>query len=195
MCGRYTANTEDEVIEIRRILAGLSMRLIGDSLTGDIHGKEVFPSDTAPVINKDGVLTLSKWGFEKWDGNGLIINARSETASTGRFFSPYVKKGRCIVPASSYFEWRKSIGSPSVKYRIGLRDSCGIFMAGLLKHNNDTGNFVVLTKEPEDNISFIHNRMPVLLTHTQIIPWLDGSLDPVEMSQSSVRDIFFEKAV
>lgn len=203
MCGRYTANTEDEVIEIRNILAGLTMRLAGDMLDDDVYnhsdtpyyGKLILPSDNAPVITNDNKLILSHFGFNKWDDSGLIINARSETAGTSRFFAPYIKKSRCIVPASHYFEWKKAPGTATVKYRLGAGNKHGIFMAGFLNQTPGKESFVILTKPAGDNIRFIHDRMPVLLSAEQIKSWLDCSLDIDDLSSVSFSDISYEKAV
>ena len=209
MCGRYTANTEDEVIEIRRILAGLTMRLAGDRLSDDddlenikqsgVLGKVVFPSQTAPVISDKGRFTLSKWGFDKWDDSGIIINARSETADKSRFFMPYANKNRCLIPAKSYFEWKKNPGFSSIKYKIGSGNSGVLFMAGFIKpvkeHNhNELDRFVVLTKPADDKISFIHDRMPLLVTNDLIKPWLDGSIEIGDLSQISFDDLHYETA-
>ncbi|HAN20359.1 MAG: hypothetical protein A2Y15_06815 [Clostridiales bacterium GWF2_36_10] len=202
MCGRYTSNTEDEVIQIRSILAGLTMRLAGEILeessilnVDSLTGKEIFPSNSAPIITNKGKLTLSKFGFEKWDGSGLIINARSETAGDSRYFSPYNLKSRCIIPASNYFEWKKTPGSYSEKYKIAFGNKSGIFMAGFLDPKVNIESFVILTKPASENISFIHDRMPVLLSQTQLIPWLNGSLDISRLSLLNISDIPFEKAV
>ncbi len=205
MCGRYTANTEDEVIEIRGILAGLSMRLSNhgirresdlaaehDRIFTDIYGKEIFPSGTAPVITNSGDIILSKWGFDKWDGKGLVINARSETAGSSRFFSPYAQKSRCIIPASHYFEWKKEPKQSAVKYRLGVKCSSGIYMAGLL--NKEKNNYVIMTKQAAESIGFIHDRMPVLLLSSQVVSWLNGTLDLSALLTLMPDDIYYETA-
>lgn len=205
MCGRYTANTEDEVIEIRKILAGLTLRLAYSADDSDIEaikqsgllGKEIFPSQTAPVILKNGRFALSKWGFEKWDDSGIVINARSETADNSRFFLPYAKNSRCLIPANSYFEWKKHPGLSPEKYRIGTGRV--LFMAGFLKpaeskDGSDLDRFVILTKPADEKISFIHNRMPVLVKTDLIEPWLDGSIEMNEIAQLSFDDLQYETA-
>jgi putative SOS response-associated peptidase YedK len=208
MCGRYTANTEDEVIEIRRILAGLTMRLAGDRLSDDdienikksgLLGKVVFPSQTAPVISDKGSFKLSKWGFDKWDDSGIIINARSETADKSRFFMPYAKKNRCLIPAKNYFEWKKNPGFSSDKYAIGPGSGKVLFMAGFIKPaaehiHNDTDRFVILTKPADTKIRFIHDRMPLLVKTDLIKPWFDGEIEIGELSQLSFEDLQYETA-
>lgn len=38
----------------------------------------------------------------------MLINARAETASTGRMFKPLWQNGRVVVPANGWFEWAKT---------------------------------------------------------------------------------------
>ena len=96
MCGRYQSNNEVEMLEIIRINSLLYDELMLNEMKYD---KEIYPSNVVPIITQDRKLVLSKWGFDKWDGKGIIINARSETLASSRFFSPHLKEGRCIIPA------------------------------------------------------------------------------------------------
>ena len=45
------------------------------------------------------------WGFPRFEGNGLIINARAETALERRTFRESVRRRRCVVPARGFYEW------------------------------------------------------------------------------------------
>jgi putative SOS response-associated peptidase YedK len=69
----------------------------------------VSPGTKVLLLNeRDGDLKFDPvyWGYgpEWWDKPPLI-NARSETAATGRMFKPLWEHGRAIVPASGWFEW------------------------------------------------------------------------------------------
>jgi len=83
MCGRYSVLTEDEIIEVRSIIKELSLCIVRDEFEEyDKMPGEVRPADRAPIITKndDGISFESgKWGFKKWNGSGVIINARCET--------------------------------------------------------------------------------------------------------------------
>ena len=72
MCGRYFIDSDEPTMGT--MLSALSPET-------PIHGGEVFPSNMAPVITRHGELTTMLWGFPRFDGKGLIINARSETAA------------------------------------------------------------------------------------------------------------------
>jgi len=174
MCGRYAINTEEEIIEIREILNEISVRLSEDkSGKYDKFGSDAYPGISAPLITPDKKITYGNWGFEKWDGKGFIFNARSEGLITSKYFSKYIDSGRCVIPAKSYYEWQKVDKKSKVKYSIFNPDTKPLFMAGLMKKDvNENISYVIITREAAENISFIHDRMPLLLNEIQAASWI-----------------------
>lgn len=197
MCGRYTVLTEDEIIKIREILREISLNLVRDEIgTGGEEGaerKEVFPTNTSPVITRDklGVnFENIKWGFKKWQQEGVIINARAETIREKSVFAKHLFTGRCVVPAGKFFEWEK-IEKGKRRYYAKDREGNLLFMAGLYRNVRDNESecgfsreFVIITKESVRDINRIHSRMPVLLRTDQIEPWLSGRLSPEDLVNS-----------
>jgi putative SOS response-associated peptidase YedK len=187
MCGRYAVLTEDEIIEIRKILQDWALRIVKDDFTDyEKNHNEVFPTDHAPVITmgQEGVSFENlKWGFKKWSGKGVIINARVETVQTKSLFAPLLTVGRCLVPAGEYFEWEK-VGRDKIKHHI--KDAGGnlLFMAGLYRETTDGREFVIITKDAEGEVADIHDRMPVLLRTDQMEAWLSGTLSPDEIADT-----------
>ena len=185
MCGRYSVLTEDEIIEVRSIIKALSLRLARDDLAAyDETREETAPSDRAPIITGGGeelAFELGRFGFEKWDGKGVIINARIENLREKSLFKPHIANGRCVVPASGYFEWKKPAEGEKkkVKHRIKDRQGNLLFMAGLWREGKNGREFVVITKEPFGEVAGIHDRMPVMLRTDQLESWLSGEM-PVE---------------
>lgn len=54
------------------------------------------------------------WGYgPEWWHKQPLINARSETAPTGRMFKPLWHHGRAVVPADGWFEWKKRVTTNS----------------------------------------------------------------------------------
>ena len=194
MCGRYTVNTEDEIVEMREIIQEISVRLSKeDAAAYQNFGKDVFPSAIAPVITPRNGIKLLKWGFEKWDGKGVVFNAKSETIATSKFFSPHLLKGRCIIPAGAYYEWRKENGKAIEKFRIFSPQKEPIFMAGLMKQTSEqNAEYVIITRPAAENISFIHNRMPLIFGKQQVIDWLCGNFQP-ELLQDNAVQVAFEQ--
>jgi len=51
---------------------------------------EIFPTNNVPIVASDNgksYLTIMKWDFLKWDGRGVIINAKSEIAGEKKMFA------------------------------------------------------------------------------------------------------------
>ena len=184
MCGRYSVLTEDEIVEIREVIREVSLRIASDEM-GLGAGGEVFPTDVAPVImgglRSEVSFENLRWGFKKWDGKGVIINARSETLEEKSLFKRLLVAGRCVVPAGEYYEWEQQ-GKQKVKHFI--KDAAGnlLFMAGLYRETDDGREFVIITKEAYGEAEKIHPRMPVLLRADQIESWLNGTLTPKVIS-------------
>ena len=189
MCGRYTVLTEREIIEIREILQEISLRIAKDEFTDYVERPgEIRPTDSAPVItsNRDGIFFESaKWGFKKWSGSGVIINARSETVKSAGMFKGLVNTGRCVVPAADFYEWQKLEKGKKKHY---AKDKAGnlLFMAGLYRDTDEGREFVIITKEAAGEMAAIHDRMPVILKVDQIEAWLNGVLSPDDLPAMDV---------
>ena len=188
MCGRYSVLTEAEIIEVRGIIHDISLRLANDDFANYTKsGDEVRPTNHAPVIISTGQGVVSfqdlRWGFTKWDGKGSpIINARVETIATKNMFAPLLITGRCVVPAGEYYEW-KTAGRNKIKHFIKDKEGNLLFMAGLYRDTGDGREFVILTKDAQDDIAGVHDRMPVILCTGQIEDWLSGKLSPDDIAR------------
>lgn len=197
MCGRYSVLTEDEIIEVRSIIQDLSFRLVQDDLENyESRPGDVCPTDSAPIItsSSDGIaFERAKFGFKKWDGKGVIINARSETVKDKKMFSNLLSVGRCVVPAGEYYEWKeqsdgetskgkKKKATKKVKHFIKDKEGNLLFFAGLYRDGDDGREFVIITKNAFGDVTGIHDRMPVILKVSQLESWLSGELSPDEIT-------------
>ena len=80
MCARFVVMDDKEIAEINSILKDISMKFDGRGLVAKTG--EVYPTNNVAVLAlADGkpTLGLMSWGYPKWDGKGVIVNARSET--------------------------------------------------------------------------------------------------------------------
>ena len=66
-----------------------------------------------PIIvasNGHRKLVTAKWGFRPaWvskDSKLAPINARAETVATSRLFATALRDGRCLIPATGFYEWK-----------------------------------------------------------------------------------------
>ena len=98
MCGRYYAD-DDTIREIARLVGEIDK-------TGTEAG-DILPSRQAAVITGLGhplAAARMAWGFPKFDGKGLVINARAESALEKRSFRESVLHRRCVIPARGFYE-------------------------------------------------------------------------------------------
>ena len=200
MCCRYWT---DESPELREIVEAMNRSPLMERWRGDAKIAtfgEVRPTDVVPVIatNRAGMKAVfpMKWGFT---GKTLLMNARVETAPSKPMFSEAWASHRCIVPASCYFEWehltdqngKKRTGD---KYRIRPRDGEMTWLCGLYRIEEGRPVFVVLTREPGEDIRFIHNRMPLILPEEYVDEWIRPGANPDELLKAALTDVAFEKA-
>ena len=164
MCGRYTVFTQNDDSLMLTLLeqAGFT------EMPTDIR-----PTDAAPVIAYTDDKIRSKfayWGFPSpEDPSKPVINSRSETAGVKRFFKDALFYRRCVIPATGFYEWSRET---KLKYLFNARDSEMMFMAGAYNEYGPVKKFVIFTREADDDIADIHNRMPVLLPQERVRQYL-----------------------
>ncbi len=158
MCSRYELNaTTQDLVE----------RFDPVDIPDEITRVEIRPTNPAPVIDGTHRLRMALWGLAvSWDTKPLI-NARAETLERKKTFRPLLA-GRCLVPATAYFEWRRD-GSRRLKNRIAPADGKLFAFAGL----TDGERFTIVTCRPAPPIAHIHDRMPVILEAEAEAAWLD----------------------
>jgi len=193
MCGRYYIPEEDAAAELMEIIDQINRKHNAGPV---IKTGEIAPTDTAPVLANNRSLNVTpfamKWGYTMSNGM-LVFNARSEEAAEKPLFRDGMAQRRCLVPAAHYYEWEK-IGKQKVKYAIKPTDSEILYMAGIYRIENGTPVFSILTREPANSISFIHDRMPVILPREMMNDWLNPRFNANEVLQSAVLDISYNLA-
>jgi len=190
MCGRYYIPDEDSAAELKEIIDQINRR---HNAVPVLKTGEIAPSDTAPVLANNRSLAVTpfamKWGYTMSNGK-LVFNARSETASEKPLFRDGMTQRRCLVPAAHYFEWEKR-GREKIKYAIKPADVSVLYMAGIYRIENGIPVFSILTREPASSISFIHDRMPVILPRELTTDWLNLRFKAEEVLRSATLDISF----
>lgn len=190
MCGRYYIPDEDSAAELQEIIDQINRRHNAGPV---LKTGEIAPSDTAPVLANNRSLAVTpfamKWGYTMSNGK-LVFNARSETASEKPLFRDGMTQRRCLIPAAHYFEWEKR-GREKIKYAIKPADVSVLYMAGIYRIENGIPVFSILTREPASSISFIHDRMPVILPRELTTDWLNPRFKAEEVLRSATLDISF----
>lgn len=140
--------------------------------------------ETKPEI----INTNYHWGLvPSWskdiDFRKNTLNARIETIDEKPSFKN-ITQNRCLVIASSFFEWRwlDDKGKSKEKYQIYSSESETFAFAGLYETwvNPMTGiaynSFSIVTTQANEQMNYIHNhkgRMPVMLKKGDEQEWLN----------------------
>lgn len=199
MCGRFYTDFDDE--QYREMLALLYLKSERDAGLLMLKNGEVFPTDTVAALDAAGSRAM-RWGFARFDGKGKVINARSETALEKNMFRApmmtnpgLLQTGRCLIPASGYFEW-ETREKQKIKYKLRPAKEGLFTFAGLYRSEvgQDTPVFVILTAPASGGISFIHDRMPLILTPEQREAWLNDPTSAGKLLEEGVQDIVYEPA-
>lgn len=116
------------------------------------------------------------WGVRPYGRS--LINARLETVKEKAMFSRLIENGRCIIPATGFYEWdgQKSPYLFSTEGRV-------MSLAGLVTERNEV---MVLTREAQSPVDKVHGRMPCILLPENEDAWLEpGGADPNSILSST----------
>ena len=183
MCGRYTLYTDEQAEDIRQIV-----EIAQRQVQGQLRLGEVFPSDRAPILvaNQDKVVVRTAiWGFPGFQGKGLLINARSETAEERPMFQEPLLTSRCVVPTTGFYEWNTA----KEKFLFQYADSTVVYLAGLWEIFEGQRRYTILTTSPNQAVRAVHNRMPVLLSHDCVRAWLTDTDAALEMLRAEPPEL------
>lgn len=186
MCGRYTLTRDD---------LRFAKRLGLDVLPPLVLRYNIAPTQDAPVIISDQSgrrMKLMRWGLvPHWaddiSAGARAINARAETVSEKPMFRHSFRRRRCLVPADSFYEWRKT-GRLKQPVRIQMKSREPFAFAGLWDHwqgpdERDLESFTIITTEANTLLAGVHDRMPVILPDDAIETWLNANTNAMELRQ------------
>ena len=171
MCGRFSLSTVEKHLIIDRFRVDVPIELK--------PRYNIAPTQETPVIlnENSSVLSMAKWGLiPSWSQDSRIayktINARAETVSEKPAYKNSFQKHRCLVIADSFFEWDKRSGRKT-PFRIMMEDESLFSFAGIYSKWNEITTFSIVTTEPNELMSKIHIRMPVILHKEDEKRWLE----------------------
>ncbi len=166
MCGRYALapSSQQKSEQLRDVQQPVQWKI----------RYNIAPTQSAYVIANDDPAQIREmtWGLvPSWsrDGanSGKLINARAESIFEKPSFREVVQSRRCLVPADSFYEWRKEPDGRKLPYRILLKNGALMFMAGIWDKwgsGSDTRTtFSIITTGPNEEMAALHNRMPLIL--------------------------------
>ena len=201
MCVRYFVDYSPELQPIIEAMNRSPLVSRFPQGTAVLPQGEIRPANAAPVIatSRSGRRAVfpMKWGFT---GKTLLINARTETAARKPTFREAWASHRCIVPASWYYEWEHlPAGGGKTKtgdkYMLRPRNGAVAWMCGLYRLEEGLPCYVILTREPGEEIRFIHDRMPLMLPEQYLEDWIRPGGNPEDIIRAAQPDMVFEKTV
>lgn len=161
----------------------------GDEAPEDLrNGKQTQSDDPTETRYK---LQSMKWGLVPFwtkrnpDYGSVLktINARDDSlASKGGMWNTMKQRKRCIVVAQGFYEWLKKNGSKEkIPHYVKRKDEQLMCFAGLWDCVRYEGSdekhytYTIITTDSNKQLSFLHDRMPVILENgsDQIRTWLD----------------------
>ena len=146
------------------------------------------PARTAPATRFARWGLLGPWMKEAGDP-ARQINVRSETAAEKPMFRDSFKKGRCLIPATGFYEWQKAGTGPSRPFFVALGSGQPFAFAGIWRRNRLADGTLldtcaILTTDASPLLRPIHHRMPVILPEANQPLWLDPTLKDPEFLQA-----------
>jgi len=177
MCGRFAFYSPHEAV----------VRLFGVTDAPGIEPRwNIAPTQFIAAVREPGgprEVAMLYWGLvpswakEKSIG-ARMINARSETLGEKPSFRNAFRRRRCLILADGYYEWQRS-GTMKQPYYIGFADGQPFGMAGLWERWRDPASgeplesCCIVTTSPAPTVSFVHDRMPVIVPPEAYAEWLD----------------------
>ena len=177
MCGRYVVAYDPETL-----VAGFSLTRV----TPFPRRWNVAPTSLVPVVMQaktgERVAELMRWGLvPHWAKDAAIgaklNNARSEGMADKPSFRQAVRRRRCLLPASGFYEWQPQPATASAKaykqpWYISPKEGPFFAMAGLFEAWRPPGaddstpwllTCCVITTAANALMAPIHDRMPVMV--------------------------------
>jgi putative SOS response-associated peptidase YedK len=150
----------------------------------------VAPTDPLATIIREPTgwrrLTAQRWGLVPPTSRRTknpLINARAETIRVNPLFRAALERRRCLVPVDGFYEWQRL---PDRRQPFFIRpvDGAPLTLAGIWAPWGETpdgsvvGTCSIVTTTPLLEISWLHDRMPLVLSPSQWEAWLDPTTPP-----------------
>ena len=185
MCGRYTNQYTWAELHALYSITEKYIRPIPKQAEPDWKPRfNIAPTTQVPVIIFEGGkrrIEMMRWGlvpaWSKEVGKFSTFNARDDGIEAKPMFRGAWKAGRrCIIPASSFFEWQKR-GSDKQPFAIALGNKGPMAFAGLWEEWTPKGgepmrSCTLITCAPNKLMAELHDRTPVILGEEDWPKWL-----------------------
>lgn len=157
-----------------------------------VTGWNIKPTQQVMIgaLNDDIPLaTTARWWFvphwhkgEVGDWKATTFNAKVETAREKPTFRIAWNSGRCIIPATGYYEWTGTKGQKQPWFIRPETNAEVFFFAGLMSRlSTGLRTGTILTRAADPEMTRLHPRMPIILREAQCRDWLTSSVTDDEV--------------
>jgi putative SOS response-associated peptidase YedK len=181
MCGRYNLKATGP-----ELLAAFEIAYDAEKFIDLGPRYNIYPTQVVPAVRRDSgerAACLLRWGLVppwakdlKYGGRTTI--ARADTVADLNSYRAAFKSRRCLIPATGWYEWQETV-KPKQPFNIRRRDEGVLAFAGLWESwrgdpaQPPVETFTIITTEAAPALSYIHHRMPVVLSPKDYDLWLD----------------------
>lgn len=191
MCGRFASVSRDEIEQRFQVVV---------SEKEFPANYNVAPTSILPIISRykdDYQVRGMKWGlvpvFAKDASVGVkMINARAETLAEKPAFKNLLTGHRCLIPADGFYEF-ETVGKQKYPFRFIPKNEEMCTLGGLYtrwkipdKADEWLYTFTIITTEPNELVSPIHDRMPLMFDKKKEKEWLNSD----RKSYEDLTDLF-----
>ncbi|MCA1825207.1 MAG: SOS response-associated peptidase [Mycobacteriales bacterium] len=202
MCGRYASSRPPDV------LAGHYGADLGDiaELRASWNVAPTMPVAAVVARPPEGgeeprrELRAMRWGLvPSWADDPSVgsrfINARAETVADKVIFRQLLRRRRCLIPADGFYEWLVLAQTDRQPFFITSRDGAPLSFAGLYDEWRDPAapdepslwSCTIVTTAANQDVAFLHDRMPVILRTEDCDAWLAATEDDVAPAVALLR--------
>lgn len=170
---RYVLNAHKEIIDTTFGVQSSSNSMYTPSFN-------IFPGSPMPIILGDEIPRIERatWGISRDQEDTLAVLGIEKVLGNSEF-STAVQQRPCIIPASGFYMWKKTVKDPLPFYvrRLSLPV---LGLAGFYSEYTDAnGNvniqFAVLTMPANVLLKPLEETMPCILEPTDFKKWLSGN--------------------
>jgi putative SOS response-associated peptidase YedK len=186
VCGRYNIVTDAQALYD-------AFQVEVELADARLARYNVAPATEQLVILNEGGHRVARWHhwglIPHWAKDAAIayktINARGESAAAKPAYRTALRRRRCLVPATGFYEW-KALADAKQPYLIRFSGGELFAFAGLWESwagpEGEVRSFTIITTAPNALLTRIYHRMPAIIPRAQYARWLSPELqDPAQI--------------
>lgn len=191
MCGRYAFS--HSAADLQALFDVINPNVLAAAARYNIA-----PTQQVTIVfrNREGQRSAgrARWGLiphwvkDPGQWRAATFNARSEDVEHKPTFRQAFRRGRVLVPASGFYEWKHENGGKT-PYHVRAKDGRPLVFAGLMDVWRDKQggeplvSCSILTAPSKGRLEDLHRRMPVIVPAREFEAWLSSEEPAAALEQ------------